>query len=193
MSLTPSTMLELGTPAPHFSLPSSDKTTYDLANQQIDKGLLVIFMCNHCPYVIHILQKLVEQIREYQSKGIEVVAINSNDYLQYPDDSPEKMVRMAEQFRFSFPYLLDETQETAKSYRAACTPDIFLFGSEKKLVYRGQFDSARPGNNNPITGEDLNNAVAKLLNGEIVAEESQRPSMGCNIKWKSGNEPSYFG
>lgn len=193
MSLTPSTMLELDTTAPNVNLPSPDGTSYDLAQQQIDKGLLVVFMCNHCPYVLHILQKLVEQIKEYQSKGIEVVAINSNDYLQYPDDSPEKMLEIAKQFRFSFPYLLDEDQETAKSYRAACTPDIFLFDNAKKLVYRGQFDSARPGNNNPITGEDLNDAVAKLLVGESVAEEHQRPSMGCNIKWKSGNEPSYFG
>ncbi len=193
MSLTPSTMLELGTTAPDFSLPYPDGTIYNLAKQQIDKGLLVIFMCNHCPYVIHIRQKLTERIKEYQQQGIEVVAINSNDFGQYPDDSPAKMSAVAQEFNFSFPYLVDEDQAVAKMYKAACTPDLFLFNGDKKLVYRGQFDGARPGNNVAVTGEDLTAAVNKLIAGEQVPEGDQRPSMGCNIKWKTGNEPSYFG
>lgn len=193
MSLTPSTMLALGTTAPSFSLPSPDGTTYTLDQQQIDKGLLVIFMCNHCPYVIHIRQKLVEAIRSYQKQGIEVVAINSNDFTQYPDDNPAKMLETAQEFNFSFPYLVDEDQTVAKAYQAACTPDLFLFDGNKKLVYRGQFDSARPGNSEPITGKDLTDAVDRVIAGNSIAEDSQRPSMGCNIKWKAGNEPSYFG
>lgn len=193
MSLTPSTMLELGTTAPNFKLPSPDGTIYDLEKQHIDKGLLVIFMCNHCPYVIHIRQKLTEKIREYQKRGIKVVAINSNDFEKYPDDSPSKMLAVAKEFNFSFPYLVDENQAVAKMYHAACTPDLYLFNALKKLVYRGQFDGARPGNNVAVTGEDLTEAINKIIAGEQVAEEDQRPSMGCNIKWKTGNEPSYFG
>ena len=193
MSLTPSTMLDLGTTAPNFNLPSPDGTSYDLSKQQIDKGLLVIFMCNHCPYVIHIREKLVEAIKQYQDLGIEVVAINSNDYNQYPDDSPSKMLEMAQEFGFTFPYLVDEDQTVAKAYQAACTPDLFLFDGNRKLVYRGQFDSARPGNSEPITGKDLTAAVELVIAGKKIAEEDQRPSMGCNIKWKAGNEPSYFG
>ncbi len=193
MSLTPSTMLALGTSAPNFSLSAPDGDIYTLAQQRIDKGLLVIFMCNHCPYVIHIRQKLVEAIASYQKLGIEVVAINSNDFTQYPDDSPSMMLEMVQEFNFSFPYLIDEDQTVAKAYQAACTPDIFLFNGDKKLVYRGQFDNARPGNNEPITGKDLTDAVHQVIAGKTIAEDSQRPSMGCNIKWKTGNEPSYFG
>ena len=193
MSLTPSTMLELGTTAPNFKLSDPNGQQYELANQTIDKGLLVIFMCNHCPYVIHIRSELVAKIKQYQQQGIEVVAINSNDYEQYPDDSPEKMAEVAKEQGFSFPYLVDADQEVAKAYRAACTPDLFLFDGDKKLVYRGQFDSARPGNNEPITGEDLSSAIAKLVAGEKISESNQKPSMGCNIKWKEGNAPDYFG
>jgi peroxiredoxin len=193
MSLTPSTMLALGTTAPSFILPAPDGAVYTLDHQQIDKGLLVIFMCNHCPYVIHIRQKLVEAVKNYQKLGIEVVAINSNDFTKYPDDSPSKMLETAQEFKFSFPYLVDEDQAVAKAYQAACTPDLFLFDGEKKLVYRGQFDSARPGNNEPITGKDLTDAVDQVIAGKLIAEDGQRPSMGCNIKWKAGNEPSYFG
>lgn len=191
MTLTPSTMLELGSTAPDFSLPSADGQLYNLMERNLDKGLLVIFMCNHCPYVIHIREELVFRIRQYQVQGIETVAINSNDFSQYPDDNPERMLQIAETFEFSFPYLIDEDQQIAKAYKAACTPDIFLFNAEKKLVYRGQFDGARPGNNTPVTGEDLTKAVSQLVAGESITVE-QKPSMGCNIKWKKGNAPEYF-
>ena len=193
MSLTPSTMLELGTEAPDFSLPAPDGQLYELAKQDIDKGLLVIFMCNHCPYVIHIRSALVAKIKQYQQQGIKVVAINSNDSQQYPDDSPEKMAEVIREYDFTFPYLVDADQTIAKAYHAACTPDLFLFDGEKKLVYRGQFDSARPGNSEPVTGADLSEAVAQLVAGKKIAEEWQKPSMGCNIKWKEGNAPGYFG
>lgn len=192
MALTPSTMLELGTTAPDFTLPTLDGDQFILSKQNIDKGLLVIFMCNHCPYVIHIMGQLVKKIHQYQNQGITVVTINSNDFKAYPDDNPEKMARTAKDFGFKFPYLVDEEQEVARAYRAACTPDIFLFNSEKMLVYRGQFDSARPGNNNPITGADLSSAVDSLIAGAAISVE-QKPSMGCNIKWKPGHEPDYFG
>lgn len=191
MVLTPSTMLDLGTTAPDFTLNSADHKPYTLAEQSIDKGLLVIFMCNHCPYVLHIAARLTDKIRDYQKQGISVVAINSNDSSSYPDDSPEKMITLSKSFGFSFPYLVDETQDVAKIYQAACTPDFFLFNKDKKLVYRGQFDNARPGNKEPITGEDLSAAVNALLAAGPVDLE-QKPSMGCNIKWKPGNEPKYF-
>ncbi len=191
MSLTPSTMLELGTTAPDFSLATPDGKPFSLAEQRIDNGLLVIFMCNHCPYVIHIRQRLVEKIRDYQKLGITVVAINSNDYEKYPADSPDKMLEDASTYKYSFPYLIDSDQKVALAYRAACTPDLFLFDAERKLVYRGQFDGARPGNTTPVTGADLTRAVEALLAGKGIAPE-QRPSMGCNIKWKAGNEPDYF-
>jgi peroxiredoxin len=192
MVLTPSTMLDLGTEAPDFTLADPHGTSFDLSAQRIDKGLLVIFMCNHCPYVIHIREKLAERIRQYQAQGITVVAINSNDYSTHPDDSPERMARDMEQFGYTFPYLVDEDQSVAKAYEAACTPDIFLFDKNKRLVYRGQFDSARPGNTIPITGEDLSAAVQQMLQEKEIGVV-QQPSMGCNIKWKPGNEPSYFG
>ncbi|MBM9605201.1 thioredoxin family protein [Desulfopila inferna] len=191
MTLTPSTMLELGKTAPEFSLPSADGFQFILAERHLDKGLLVIFMCNHCPYVIHIREELVFKIRQYQVQGIEVVAINSNDFTQFPDDNPERMLQTAQAFEFSFPYLVDEDQQVAKAYRAACTPDFFLFDADRRLVYRGQFDGARPGNSIPVTGEDLTNAVSSLIADEPVSAE-QKPSMGCNIKWKEGNAPDYF-
>jgi len=192
MVLTPSTMQELGTIAPDIDLTAPDGERYVLSDQGIDKGLLVIFMCNHCPYVLHIVAHLADKIRSYQEQGITVVAVNSNDASAYPDDSPEKMIHLAKEFNFSFPYLVDEKQEAAKAYRAACTPDFFLYGADKKLIYRGQYDSARPGNNEPITGEDLSAAVDQLVAGKAISSE-QRPSMGCNIKWAAGNEPDYFG
>ncbi len=191
MALTPSTMQELGTPAPLFSLQDLEGEIYSLPEKQIDKGLLVIFICNHCPYVVHIRERLVDNIRYYQQKGIEVVAINSNDYSAYPDDSPEKMAEFAEKFDISFPYLVDDTQAVARAYKAACTPDFFLYDKDKKLVYRGQFDSARPKNTEPIDGKDLSDAINKLIAGEAPVED-QRSSLGCNIKWKAGNEPDYF-
>lgn len=191
MALTPSTMQELGSSAADFTLNSFDNSTYTLSQQDVDKGLLVVFMCNHCPYVVHIREKLVENIRNYQQQGIAVVAVNANDYSQYPDDSPAKMAEDAKTFDYSFPYLVDEDQKVAKTYGAACTPDFFLYDSALKLVYRGQFDCARPGNKIAVTGEDLNKAVDQLVSKEPVTVE-QRPSMGCNIKWKKGNEPDYF-
>ena len=191
MSLTPSTMLELGTIAPSFSLADPDGKVYTLDDTVIDKGLIVLFMCNHCPYVIHIREKLVERLHSFQNQGIEVVAINSNDYSNYPDDSPQRMAEDIQKFKYTFPYLVDENQDVAKAYRAACTPDLFLFDGEKKLVYRGQFDGARPGNTEPVTGRDLTDAVASVLKGKKIGSD-QRPSMGCNIKWKTDNEPDYF-
>lgn len=192
MALTPSTMLELETVAPDFSLPDPHNSIYTLSEQRIDKGLLVLFICNHCPYVIHIREKLVEKVRDYQAKGIQVVAINSNDFEQYPDDSPTKMAETIQEFNFTFPYLVDEKQHVAQAYRAACTPDIYLFDSDKKLVYRGQFDSARPGNKEVVSGADLTDAITSLLTGAVLPQD-QKPSMGCNIKWRKGNEPDYFG
>ena len=178
--------------APDFTLPDPTGKQYSLADLRFDKGFLVVFMCNHCPYVIHIRKKLVEKVRTYQEQGITVVGINSNDFNAHPDDSPENMVIDAETYGYSFPYLVDEGQQVAQSYGAACTPDFFLFNADLKLVYRGQFDSARPGNSEPITGADLSSAVDNLIAGKSISVE-QRPSMGCNIKWKPGNEPSYYG
>lgn len=192
MALTPSTMLDLGTEAPGFTLADPEGNSFDLSKQQIDRGLLVIFMCNHCPYVIHIREQLVQRIREYQGQGITVVAINSNDYITHPDDSPERMAQDAKKFGYTFPYLVDEDQQVARAYQAACTPDLYLFDQDRKLVYRGQFDSARPGNTTPVNGDDLTAAVAQMLEGKEI-QVVQQPSMGCNIKWKAGNEPSYFG
>lgn len=192
MALTPSTMLDLGTEAPGFTLADTEGNSFDLSKQQIDRGLLVIFMCNHCPYVIHIREQLVQRIREYQGQGITVVAINSNDYITHPDDSPERMAQDAKKFGYTFPYLVDEDQQVARAYQAACTPDLYLFDQDRKLVYRGQFDSARPGNTTPVSGDDLTAAVAQMLEGKEI-QVVQQPSMGCNIKWKAGNEPSYFG
>lgn len=192
MSDTPSTMLELGTRAPNFKL-------FDTVNNQIvslndfanAKGMLLVFMCNHCPFVKHILKEFVVAARDFQQRGIGVVAISSNDVENYPDDSPVKMAKLARKHQFSFPYLYDGSQEVAKAYQAACTPDFFLFNESDELVYRGQFDSSRPGNDEPVTGEDLREAVELLMDGKV--KENQRPSVGCNIKWKPDNQPDYFG
>lgn len=191
MVLTPSIMQDLGMQAPDFTLLDPLGESHSLADCSIDRGLLVIFMCNHCPYVVHIRPTLVEKIRRYQEQGITVVAINSNDFGQYPDDNPQNMLLDSKKFNYTFPYLIDEQQQVAQAYGAACTPDFFLFDREKKLVYRGQFDSARPGNDEPITGKDLSAAINQLVAGTAVSVE-QRPSMGCNIKWKEGNAPGYF-
>ena len=190
MAETPSTMLELGTPAPFFRLPDLDGKLVSLDDFR-GKPLLVAFICNHCPYVKHVIDKFSELAREYQRKGVAVVAINSNDVDAYPEDSPERMREFAAKHHFTFPYLFDESQEVAKAYRAACTPDFYLFDREHKLVYRGQMDGSRPGNGVPVTGEDLTRAVELLLAGKPIPED-QRPSVGCNIKWKPGNEPDYF-
>lgn len=192
MAMTASTMLALGTEAPDFSLPNTEGNTVSLADFKDAPALLIIFMCNHCPFVKHILSDLVQLVREYQAKGVTVVGINSNDIANYPEDSPEMMAMVAKKASFTFPYLYDETQDVAKAYRAACTPDFYLFDKDGKLVYRGQMDDSRPGNNIPITGEDLRAALDAVLDGRQVSDE-QKPSMGCNIKWKQGNEPEYAG
>ncbi len=189
MVKTASTMLELGTEAPDFSLPNVDDTTVSLADFAQKKGLLVVFMCNHCPFVIHLRSELAAFTKEYHEKGLGVVGISSNDVSTHPDDSPEKMKEEAASAGYVFPYLYDETQEVAKAYKAACTPDFFLFDGDMKLVYRGQFDDSRPGNGKPITGADLRAACDQVLAGSPVPED-QTPSIGCNIKWKDA--PAYF-
>jgi peroxiredoxin len=190
MALTPSTMLKLGTPAPDFRLPDTTGRLMSLDDFEDAPALLVVFMCNHCPYVKHIRPALAELAREYQPKGVATVGINSNDAERYVDDSPEKMVDEVAGAGYTFPYLYDETQETAKAYHAACTPDLFLFDKNRRLVYRGQFDDSRPGNNIPLTGKDLRAALDAVLAGKAVSGD-QQPSIGCNIKWKAGNEPNY--
>lgn len=192
MARTPSTMLELGTPAPAFTLPEPATGKSVSLADFAGRPVLVVFICNHCPYVLHIAEKLAAIAHEYQQRDIEFIAINSNDVVNYPDDSPEKMPAMSEKYGFTFPYLFDESQEVAQAYRAACTPDFFLFDSEHKLVYRGQFDDARPRNDEPVTGADLSDAI-KALVANMPPLEEQKPSLGCNIKWKEGNEPDYFG
>jgi thiol-disulfide isomerase/thioredoxin len=149
-----------------------------------------MFICNHCPYVKHIREQLVEVAKEYQNKGFTFIAINSNDVSTHPDDAPMKMKEVAEQFNFPFPYLFDGSQEVAKSYRAACTPDLYVFDEQRELVYRGQFDNSRPGNGEPVTGKDLKNALDAIIENRELSSV-QKPSMGCNIKWKAGNAPEY--
>ncbi len=191
MARTPSTMLELGTVAPDFTLlePATNKQVA-LADYT-GKPVLIAFICNHCPYVIKLKEALVEFAKEYQEKGLAIIAINANDVANYPDDSPEKMVEDVNKYGYPFPYLYDETQDIAKAYQAACTPDFFLFDAEHKLYYRGQFDDTRPNTEAPATGEDMRAAADALLAGKPAPEE-QKPSLGCNIKWKAGNEPDYF-
>ncbi len=191
MVKTASTMLPLGTSAPNFSLPNVDGTTVSLDNFADAKGLLVIFMCNHCPFVIHLREALASFATEYQEKGLVIVGISANDVSTHPDDSPEKMVEEAKSAGYPFPYLYDESQEVAKAYHAACTPDFFLFDQNQALVYRGQFDDSRPESGIPVTGADLRAACDAVLAGESVPED-QKPSIGCNIKWKEGSAPEYF-
>ena len=192
MARTESYMLPLNTEAPDFSLTNGvDQIKVTLGEVKGTLGTLVIFMCNHCPYVLHLLEKMVEVSHDIKKLGINTVAISSNDVENYPDDRPELMQKIALEKSFDFPYLYDPTQEVALAYEAACTPDFYLFGQDLKLVYRGRFDDARPKNDNPITGKDLINACQKLLNG-AAQETNQMPSLGCNIKWKAGNEPKGF-
>jgi len=191
MARTPSTMLPLGTKAPDFSLVNVDGRTVSLADFDGKPALLVIFMCNHCPFVKHLAGAIAKFAGECMTKNVAVVGISSNDVSNYPADSPEQMVREAEEQGYAFPYLYDETQEVAKAYRAACTPDFFLFDGDRRLVYRGQFDSSRPDNGIPITSSDLRAAVDAVLAGKKPSEK-QMPSIGCNIKWIAGNEPDYF-
>lgn len=190
MSLTPSTMLELGTVAPGFALPDLDGRAVRLTDFAGSAGLLVMFICNHCPYVKHVRAELARLGRELPARNVAVVAINANDATRYPADSPEKMKEEGAAAGYSFPYLYDADQTVAREYRAACTPDFFLFDRQRRLVYRGQLDGARPGNNVPNDGRDLRAAVEAMLSGGAVSPE-QTPSMGCNIKWKPGNEPDY--
>ena len=184
MALTPSTMLPLGTKALHFELLDAvSNTKISLGKGHSTIGTVIMFICNHCPYVKHLKKELAEFAKEYQKKNIAFIAINSNDVENYPEDSPEKMREDAQQFGYIFPYLYDESQEIAKAYQAACTPDFYLFDKNLSCVYRGQFDDSRPGNHIPVTGKDLKAAIDNLLTNKPI-DPNQKPSMGCNIKWK---------
>ena len=189
MAATESQMLELGTKAPQFSLADPDGSIHEL-----DPGAsayLVMFICNHCPFVIHVSEELARIGRDYASSGLQIVAINSNNVETHPADSPDKMKLTAKEWGLSFPYVFDEDQSVAKAYRAACTPDFFVFDKDRRLVYRGQLDDSRPGNDVPVNGRDLRAALDAALNDRPVAG-TQKPSIGCNIKWKPGNEPDYY-
>lgn len=191
MARTPSTMAPLGTRAPAFALPDTDGnrvTDDDFADA---RALLVMFICNHCPYVRHLREGLADFAREYMARGLAVVAINANDPEQYPDDGPDAMREEKRSVGYTFPYLFDELQDVARMYGAACTPDFFLYDADRRLAYRGQFDDSRPGNDVPVTGRDLRAAADAVLAGETPAPE-QKPSIGCNIKWKPGREPEFF-
>ena len=193
MALTPSTMLPLKTKAPDFLLPDviSGKKISSLDLNK-DHALLVMFICRHCPYVQHVKDELGKLGRDYQKKGIRIVAISSNDAEKYPDDSPAGLKEFASEIGLPYPFCYDESQSVAKAYTAACTPDFFLFDGSRGLVYRGQLDDSRPGNGKPVTGKDLRDAIDAQLAGKKI-NEKQKASMGCNIKWKPGNEPDYFG
>ena len=192
MARTPTVTLELGYQAPNFQLPnviSNKQTSYaDVAGE---KATVVMFICNHCPFVVHVMDELIQIGNDYKARGIGFVAISSNDVKNYPEDSPEKMAQLASEKNFPFPYLYDETQEVAKAYTAACTPDFSVFNSDNACVYRGQLDESRPGNNLPVNGKDLRE-VLDLLMEEKAIPSVQKPSIGCNIKWIAGNEPSYY-
>tara|TARA_Y100000588_G_scaffold376834_1_gene455120 strand:+ start:716 stop:1273 length:558 start_codon:yes stop_codon:yes gene_type:complete len=185
-------MLPLGTPAPDFRLTEADGSTISLADFNESQGLVVAFISNHCPFVKHLRHRFGALADEYMPRGVSFVAIGSNDVENYPDDGPDKMKEEKEIAGYHFPYLYDETQMVAKAYRAACTPDFYLFDSNHKLVYRGQFDDSRPGNGRSITGKDLRAAIEAVLTGEAIPEDKQKPSLGCNIKWKAGNAPEYY-
>lgn len=183
MARTPSTMLPLGTPAPSFSLPDTEGGTV-ATSDFAGKPLMVMFICNHCPFVVHLRSALADFGREYTAKGLAVVAINSNDTITHPQDGPEHMRTERQKAGYVFPYLFDATQDVAHAYQAACTPDFYLFDAAHTLVYRGQFDASRPGNGQPITGADLRAAADAVLSGSAVSGD-QRPSIGCNIKWRA--------
>jgi peroxiredoxin len=191
MVSVPSQMLPLGTPAPQFALPDTEGRIVSLKDLAGGKALLVMFICNHCPYVKHVRAELARVGRDYQPRGVKIVAISSNDPAAYPDDSPEKMKEERAAAGYTFPYLFDASQDVAKAYRAACTPDLYVFDAKQQLVYRGQLDESRPKNNLPVTGKDLRAALDAVLAGRPAPAE-QRPSLGCNIKWKPGNAPVYF-
>jgi peroxiredoxin len=192
MVATNSTMLAIGTQAPDFDLPDPDGRQYSLEDFADAKALVVAFICNHCPFVKHLRKELAAFAREYATKGVAVVAVNANDIATHPADAPERMRDEIREQGYVFPYLFDASQDVAKAYRAACTPDFFVFDQARELAYRGQFDGSRPGSGVPVTGKDLRAAVDALLAGRQPGAE-QTPSIGCNIKWKAGNEPDYFG
>jgi len=191
MPMTPSTMLDLGTTLPPFRLPDADGTIISSSQFRGAAGLLVVFLCPHCPVVRHIRSEWARFAREYQARGLPIVAINSNDAVTFPDDSVEGMKREISRAGYGFPYLIDESQSVAKAFHAACTPDFFLFDRNQRLVYRGQFDDSRPKNDIPTTGFDLRMAADAVLDGRTPLTV-QKPSIGCNIKWRVGNEPDYF-
>ena len=191
MVKTASTMLPLGTQAPDFQLPNIDGSTVSLSDLRGTRALVVIFMCNHCPFVKHVAAELVRLNHDYASQGVQIVGISSNDIDAFPSDSPEAMKKEAADQGYTFPYLFDATQSVAKAYKAACTPDFFVFDADHKLVYRGQLDDSRPNSGKPVTGVDLRAALDQVLAGKPTSEE-QRPSIGCNIKWRAGAEPEYF-
>ncbi len=184
MARTSSNMLPLGTKAPDFLLPASNfNTNFNFAECKGHKGTLVMFICNHCPFVLHVIEEIVMIANDYRVQGIGIVAISSNDIVNYPQDAPNKMADFALENKIEFPYLYDESQEVAKSYDAACTPDFYLFDSQDKLIYRGQMDDSRPGNEIPVSGSDLRNAIDSIIYNRHL-NEVQKPSIGCNIKWK---------
>jgi peroxiredoxin len=192
MALVESNMIPLGTIAPDFSLPNVvDNSVGSLSNLKGGKGTLVVFICNHCPYVVHLLDAFVALAKKNKVKGLATIAISSNDVENYPADHPDLMRKLAQEKKIMFPYLYDEAQTVAKAYDAACTPDFYLLNAQHALVYHGRFDASRPGNDTPITGEDLQNAIDAMLKKDRIPE-NQYPSMGCNIKWKTGNEPAGF-
>jgi peroxiredoxin len=190
MAATPSTMLPLGTPAPSFVLPDNNGKAVSLEDFKDRPALVVMFICNHCPFVKHVRSEIARAALDYKTKNVAFVGINSNDAEKYPDDSPQKMRDEAEAVGYTFPYLFDGTQSVAKAYRAACTPDFFVFDRDRRLAYRGQLDDSRPSNGIPVTGKDLRAAVDAVLSGK-PAKAEQMPSIGCNIKWKPGNAPDY--
>lgn len=192
MAVTESTMLPLGAPAPDFDLPEPGGKRIRLADFAEADGLVVAFICNHCPFVKLIREGLAEFARDCAARNIAMVAINANDFATYSGDAPERMQEDIDRFGYRFPYVYDESQRIAKAYRAACTPEFYLFDGVRKLVYRGRFDAATPGNGEPVTGADLRRAVDALLAG-MAPDADQKPGIGCNIKWKPGNAPDYFG
>lgn len=189
MSAVESQMLELGTPAPEFSLPDPHGVHHTLRDNA--SAYLVMFICNHCPFVKHVREELAQLGHDYLPLDVAIYAINSNDAESYSGDNPEKMLEEAKAWGYEFPYLVDESQSVAKAYKAACTPDFYLFDADKSLVYRGQLDDSRPSNNIPVSGSDLRAALDSVLNNTDIATV-QKPSIGCNIKWKPGNSPAYF-
>lgn len=191
MAATESTMLELGTAAPEFTLPTPSGELVRLSDFSEADGLVVAFICNHCPFVKLIREQLAEFAREYAARNVAMVAINANDFATYTGDTPEKMQAEIDEFGYTFPYVYDESQEVAKAYRAACTPEFYLFDAERKLVYRGRFDAATPGNGVAVTGKELRAATDALLAG-ATPDADQKPGLGCNIKWRPGNAPDYF-